>query len=197
MLRNLLGKALDMCQQDDTVGYTSNSSRKRQCCCFSQIYIHTPLYPSPLKLKLALHHLPHTNTLRLPQHPNLPITRRITRHKQPTHLIPRQPRRAEASGAKTRSITLTPLYSGIKKDIPRRIRTGERFHRRKGTIRTFLKIHSHKLEPSHGLTVPTTMVGYIHSLAISVELAVDGCGVRLQSDFGGRRARDAGIVVHV
>lgn len=120
-----------------------------------------------------------TTPLRLPQNPNLPITRRIRRHIQPTHPIPRQPSRAKAPRAIPRPIPLTLFHRGVKKHILCRRRTSQRFHRRNPAIRTALKLDSHKLEPRDGLAIPAPMVRNVHCRTVGIELAVDGRGVWL------------------
>lgn len=137
-----------------------------------------PAYSIPILPKSALTFL--TTTLRLPQDPYLPITRRIRRHIQPPHGIPRQPRRPKAARAIPRPIPLTCLNRRIEKYVLRRRSARQWLHRRIIPISTTLKLDSHKLESRDGLAVPATMVGNIHGRAISIELAVDGGGVGLQ-----------------
>lgn len=159
-------------------------------------YIHVLLHhpPSP---KFTAHYLtssPHH--LRLPQNPQLPITRRITRHIQPSRRVPSQPRRPKASRAKTRSIPLTALDLRIIKDILRRRGTRQGLHRRILPIRAKLKVHRHKLEPRDRRPIPRPMVRDIHRLTLAIKLAINRRRVREQRQLGGRGFLHAGIVAH-
>lgn len=139
--------------------------------------LHTPASIT----KLELYSLRKKTLLRLPQDPHLPITRRIRRHIQPPNLIPRQPGRPKATRAIPRPIPLTPLNRGIKKHVLSRRSTSQRLYRRITPISRTLELHSHELESRDGLAVPAAVVGDIHCRTISIELAVDGGGVGLQS----------------
>jgi hypothetical protein len=133
--------------------------------------------------------------LRLAQHPELTIARRITRHEQPALRIPCQSCGPEAPRAKARPVTLTFLYLRIVKDVFGGSCAGNGINRRVLPISASLEAHSHKLEASNRRAVPRTMVRDVHGAGVGIELAVNRCGVGKEGHLGSNCLLVTGIVV--
>jgi hypothetical protein len=133
--------------------------------------------------------------LRFPQDPQLTIARRVTCHEQSSLRIPRQTRRSEAARAETRSIALTLLHTRVVEDVLSRSSACQWLNRRVLSISTELEAHSHKLEARNGSAVPRAMIRNVHGAGVSIELAVNRCGVREKRELRSNSFLCAGIVV--
>jgi hypothetical protein len=133
--------------------------------------------------------------LRFPQDPQLTIARRVAGHEQSALRVPRQPSRSKATRAEARSVALTLLNIRIVEDVLSCSRACQRLNRCVLSVRTELEAHSHKLETCNRRAVPRAMVGDIHGAGVSIELAVDRCGVREERKLRSGSLLCAGIVV--
>jgi hypothetical protein len=132
---------------------------------------------------------------RFSQDPQLTIARRVARHEQPTLRVPRQPSRSEAARAEAWSVALTLLNIRIVEDVFGCSRASQRLNRCVLSIRTKLEAHGHELETCNRRAVPRAMIGNIHGARVSIELAVDRCGVREECKLRSGSFLCAGIVV--
>jgi hypothetical protein len=155
------------------------------------MYIPLPAYSQ------AIHpnHFTSHRHLRLSQNPKLTIARRITRHKQATLRIPRQPCWPEAPRAKTWSITLAALDLRIVEDILCRSGTRDRVNGRVLPISTKLEVDSDKLEACNRRAVPRAVVRNVHGGRVGIEFTVNGRRVGEESHLRSDGLLVAGVVV--